>query len=145
MGLLDGFKTKLEPQFNTQKSVMTIIVAAIMADGEVSEGEVSRLRSMCARSPIFASNSKEEDDAVVDFALNICNQLGADAVKKAAEGLKPELKETAFAFSAEMILADGLVGDKEEAFLNQLVNTLGLSDDIGRAVIQVTMMRMRGV
>ena len=144
MGLFDS-KTKVEPQFNAQKGVMTIVIAAIAADGQASDAELSRMRSMCARSPIFSSNSKEEDDAVVDFALNVWQQLGEDAIKKAAAALKPELRETAFAFATEMIMADGIVGGEEEVFLNKLLQTLGLTEELGRAVIQVTMIRARGV
>ena len=143
MGLFDGLKTKTQPTFNAQKAIMTIVIAAIKADGNVSDEEVGRLRSMCVRSPIFAANSKEEDEAVIDFALNVSDQLGLDAVKKAAEALKPELQETAFAFAVEMILADGMVGDKEEAFISQLAGLLGVSEELGRAVIIVTMIRAR--
>lgn len=144
MGLFDGFKTKAQPTFNTQKSIMTIVIAAIKADGNVSDEEVGRLRSMCARSPIFASNAKEEDDAVIDFALNVSDQLGAEAIKKAAESLKPELRETAFAFATEMVLADSMVGEKEEAFISQLAVSLGVSEEVARAIILTTMIRGRG-
>ncbi len=143
MGLFDSFKTKTQPTFNTQKAVMTIVVAAVTADGHVSDEEVGRLRSMCARSPIFSANTKEEDNAVIDFAVNVNEQLGTDAIKRAAEALKPELRETAFAFAIEMVVADGLVGADEEAFIGQLAGTLGISEEIGQAVIAVTLMRTR--
>ena len=144
MGLFDGFKTKTQPTFNTQKAIMTIVIAAIKADGSVSEEEVGRLRSMCVRSPIFSTNSKDQDEAVIDFALNVSDQLGMEAVKKAALVLTPDLKETAFAFAVEMILADGMVGDKEEAFISQLAGMLDVSEELGKAVILVTMIRARG-
>ena len=123
MKLFSGFKGAAEPTFNVQKAIMTIVVAAIKADGEVSEDEVSRLRSMCARSPIYATNSKEEDDVVINFAENVTTQLKADAITKAAAALKPELRETAFAFSCEMILADGIVGEAEDNFISMLARS----------------------
>lgn len=143
MGLFDGFRAKVQPTFNVQRAVMTVVVAAIKADGKISEEEVGRLRSMCARSPIFAANSKVEDDAVIDFADHVSDQLGIDAIEKAAAVLKPELRETAFAFATEMVLADGMVGQKEEAFISQLADILGIGEDLGRAVIHVTMIRAR--
>jgi len=143
MGLFDGFKAKVQPTFNTQKAIMTIVIAAIKADGNVSDDEVGRLRSMCARSPIFSANSKDEDDSIIDFALNVSDQLGANAIAQAAEALKPEMRETAFAFATEMVLADGMVGAKEEAFISQLAEALGVSEETGRAVILVTMIRGR--
>jgi uncharacterized tellurite resistance protein B-like protein len=140
--LFGGFKSA-EPAFNVQKAVMTIVIAAIKADGEVSEDEIGRLRSMCARSPIFATNSKEEDDAVINFADNVTTQLKADAITKAAAALKPELRETAFAFACEMVLADGIVGEAEESFISGLAEKLGITEELGSAVVQVTVMRMR--
>ncbi|HOU21023.1 MAG: tellurite resistance TerB family protein [Kiritimatiellae bacterium] len=145
MGLFDSFKTKVQPAFNPQKAIMTVVVAAIRVDGNVSDEEIARLRSMCARSPVFASNTKGEDDAVIDFALNVTDQLGMGAIEKAAEALKPELRETAFAFAVEMVLADGMVGQEEEAFIAKLAQLLGIHEELGRAVIQVTMIRARGV
>ena len=112
---------------------------------DASDEEIARLRSMCARSPVFASNTKGEDDAVIDFALNVTDQLGMGAIEKAAEALKPELRETAFAFAVEMVLADGMVGQEEEAFIAKLAQLLGIHEELGRAVIQVTMIRARGV
>jgi uncharacterized tellurite resistance protein B-like protein len=145
MGFLDGIKNSISPQFNEQKAVMTVVVAAINADGNVSEEEVGRLRSMCARSPIFASNSRAEDDALIDFAVNISTQLGRDALTRAATSLTPKLRETAFAFAAEMILADGILGVEEEAFLGELMKTLSLSEQTAEAIVLTTLIRSRGV
>ena len=144
MNLFDKFKTRLEPVFDTQKSVMTIVVAAIIADGKISDEEVGRLRSMCANSPLFSSNTRDEDDAIIGFAQNASEQLGADAIRRAAKGLTPELRETAFAYAIEMVLADTFVGSEEEAFISQLAGMLGISEEVGHAVILTTMIRGRG-
>lgn len=144
MGLFDSFKTKVEPTFNTQRSVMTIVVSALLADGQASQDEVRGLRSMCARSPIFASNSKDEDGAVIDFAVTVHEQFGFDAVSKAAASLSQELRETAFAFAIEVVLSDGVVGKDEEAFIERLVGVLKIPDELARAVIGVTLVRSRG-
>lgn len=144
MGLFDGFKAKVQPTFNTQKAIMTIVIAAIKADGNVSDEEVGHLSSMFENSPIFAANSSEKNGSVIDFALNVSDQLGPNAISQAAEALTPELKETAFAFATEMVLADGMVGPKEDAFISQLAKALGVSDETARAVIMVTLIRGRG-
>lgn len=143
MGLFDSFKTKTEPSFNTQRSVMTIVMAALMADGEVSNDEVSGLRSMCMRSPIFASNSKEEDNAVINFAFDVTKEYGFESVSKAAAKLKPELRETAFAFAIEVVLADGIVGKDEEIFVGKLAQELGIDERLAKAMIEVTLIRAR--
>ncbi len=143
MKFFSGLKTT-EPTFNVQKAVMTVVVAAVKADGDVSEDEIVRLRSMCARSPLFASNSKEEDDALIGFADNVTSQLKADAIAKAAAALKPELRETAFAFACEVILADGIVGEAEDNFMSMLAEKLQISEEVGNAIVKTTVIRMRG-
>jgi uncharacterized tellurite resistance protein B-like protein len=99
MGLFDSFRANSEPEFDTQRAVMTIVISAQLADGEVDDEELARMRSMCARSPIFSNNSKQQDDRVIEFALRVMRQLGEDAVARAAVALPPPLRETAFAFA----------------------------------------------
>jgi len=145
MGLFDKLKAAGAPQFNPQRAVMTIIIAAIKADGDVSDDEISRLRSICARSPIFASNTKEEDDRLIDFAATVTDQLKDAAVSSAAEALTTEIRETAFAFACDMMLADGMVTDAEERYLGALARTLQLDDAVVQTLVHATVIRNRSL
>lgn len=145
MGLFDSFRSEVTPNFNPQQAIMTIVIAAVMADGEVADEEVARIRSMCLLSPIFASNSHDQDLALIRHAINVNGQMGAQAVSGAAEVLTPELRETAFAFACDMVLADGLVGQSEEAFLNSLMSRLGISENAGRGLVWATLVRNRNL
>jgi tellurite resistance protein len=144
MGLFDSFRSDVTPTFGVQQAIMTIVIAAVMADGEIADEEVGRVRSMCALSPIFATNTQEQDMAVIRFAVNVVSQMKQQAITKAAEVLKPELRETAFAFACDMVLADGMVGQNEETFLTSLMNALGLSENAGRSLVWATIVRNRG-
>lgn len=143
MGLFDSFRSDVTPTFNVQQAIMTIIVAAVMADGEIADEEIGRVRSMCALSPIFASNTNEQDMAVIRFAVNVVSQMHEQAVVKAAEVLKPDLRETAFAFACDMVLADGMVGQTEEAFLTSLMHGLGVPENTGHSLVWATIVRNR--
>lgn len=143
MGLFDAFRASAEPEFDTQRAVMTIVISALLADGEADDEEVAGMRAMCARSPIFSGNSREEDDRVIDFALRTMRRLGGEAVPKAASALPPPLRETAFAFAVEIVLADDAVGPQEEAFIDQLARLLGIGDKLAQSVIAVTAIRAR--
>lgn len=64
MGLFDKIRSQASRvTLDAQKAVMTVIVAAVKADGNIEDDEVAQIRSLCVWSPIFARNSKEEDDA----------------------------------------------------------------------------------
>ncbi len=123
---------------------MSIVVAAVKADGEVSDAEVRRLRAMCALSPLFERNTSEQDTAAMRFAGDLTQQLGDAAITKAAEVLSPELRETAFAFAVDMVLADGLLGRDEENFITGLAGQLGVTEGVARSIILTTLIRNRG-
>lgn len=144
MGLFDGIRAKTSPTFTPQQAMMTIVLAAIMSDGSVSDEEINRLRSMCARSPIFSTNSKDEDDRVIDYAINVIEQLDMNGVRLAAQALRPALRETAFAFAVEMVMADGMIGGSEEALITELAEILDIKEQTATAIIDVTGIRARG-
>ena len=122
---------------------MTIALAAVTADGEISDQEVSRVRAMCVLSPIFCQNSSDEDLEVIGFASNANSQRGRNALLQASQILSQELRETAVAFASDMILADGILGDSEREFLGDFAGILGVSDEIGDAVLLATIIRNR--
>lgn len=145
MGLFDIFKATNPIEFDEQKAIMTVVISAIMADGEANDEEVDRLRSMCARSPIFSSNPIELDNKIIDFAINVIKQLGHEAITAAAAALKQSLREVAFAFSVEVVIADGMVGADEEGFILDLARRLEISNDVANAVVLTTTIRSRSL
>lgn len=143
MGLFDGFKQRKLDSFNEQQAIMTIVVAAIKADGHVSQEEVQRLRGICILSPIFASNSPQQDEAIINFADTATEIFGDQAITKAAAALSPALRETAFAFASDMVLADGVLGPSEERFIEDLAKKLELRENVAQTIIYATMARNR--
>jgi hypothetical protein len=51
MGLFDKLRGSSAVTFNPQQALMTIVVAAVKADGHVSEDEIRRIRSLCLLNP----------------------------------------------------------------------------------------------
>ena len=143
MGLFDGFKQRTTESFNEQQAIMTIVIAAIKADGQISGEELQRLRGICALSPIFASNSADQDSANINFADMVTGQLGDQAVVKAAAALSPALRETAFVFASDMVLADGVLGTSEERFVEDLAKRLDIPENAAKAIIYANIARNR--
>lgn len=143
MSFLNSLKSSASPTFDKQRALMTIAMSAVAADGSISDSEARRIRAMCSLSPIFADNSSEQDKSVIDFALNVLQQMGNEAINRAAQALTPELRETAFAFACDVILGDGIVGDDESEYLSSLAGTLGITEDVGDTIVQSTLIRNR--
>ena len=145
MGLFDSLRSAGAPTFDAQSSIMTIVLAAMKADGSIDDEEVVRLRTMCARSPIFAANSRERDDEIIAFADKVTEQFGVASIEMAVKNLKQELRETGFAFACEMVLADGMVSDAEERYLTNLATSLGIPNATLSALVLATIVRNRGL
>jgi len=143
MSIFDAFRGQVSPTFSPQQAIMTIVVGAIRADGVVSDEEVNRLIAMCVLSPLFAHNTIEQDRFVIGYACNIYQSLGHQALAMASQALSPDLRETAFAFSSDMVLSDGLLTQNEENYLNWLKNALGIADDAAQSIIWATLVRNR--
>lgn len=139
MGLFDKIRGQASKvTLDAQKAVMTVMVAAVKADGNIEDDEVAQIRSLCAWSPIFARNSKEQDTALIVFADNFTADEGLEgAVRKAGEALSTALRETAFCFATKIAFADGYLGEKEKAFLSQLVSWLKIEEDRARQIVEV--------
>jgi uncharacterized tellurite resistance protein B-like protein len=145
MGLFDGIKSKVATNLTPQQAVMAIVIAAVKTDGEVENAEIARLQAMCGLSPLFASNTSDQDRALVSAANTLTNQLGQRAVERAGEALSPALRETAFAFACDMVLADGVLADTEEQFLSKLAADLKIDEAVAESIAMVTIIRNRGL
>lgn len=146
MGLLDSYRTAT-PTFDPPKAIMTILIAAIKADGAVASEEVALLRGLCIRSPLFSANTAAQDDALIEFADKVTDQFEGGAVKLAGDALPPSLRETAFAFAlaCDLLIADGVVGSTEDRFLTTLSGALQVPGDVVQSVIQCALIRHRNV
>lgn len=146
MGLFDKLRSTTDLQFDDQQAVMAIVLGAIAADGDIADDELHRMRLMCSLSPLFARNTREQDDRVIDYCVQAFRQTNWDTeqvVAKAAEALAPSLRETAFAFACDMLLADGTVTSSEESFLIDLAGRLSVPDATVQAVVDTTIIRNR--
>lgn len=138
MGLFSGFR-KDDTRLDIPTAAMIPCVVAILADGSVEDDEIHQLRSMCIHSPIYARNSKEEDDAIILRASRLVNNGDNETVcRMAAEILGSNLSETAFCFAVRLVFSDGHVGTKETALLENLVGWLGIDEEVAKAIFLAT-------
>lgn len=144
MSLFSSLVNHGEPKFDVPVAAMIPCVSAVLADGNVDDDEVSQIRSICIWSPLFASNSSEEDTAIIRKAVHLVDDHGAEAMcANAREVLGAELCETAFSFACRIVFADGHVGTKEMEFLEQLVVWLGIDEAIAQTIVLGTQISFR--
>ncbi len=137
MGIFSGLRGKGVEGLDLQPAVMVPIVAAMLADGEIDDNEVNQIRSICAWSPIYARNTREQDTDIILRAVKLVQADGAEAMcRKAADLLSPALRETAFVFAVRMVFADGQVSSSEERLIEQLSEWLSLDGARARSFVE---------
>ncbi|RYD98133.1 MAG: hypothetical protein EOP61_15890 [Sphingomonadales bacterium] len=139
MGLFSNLMGRgLDAEVDKSTAVMIPMVAAMAADGNIDDDEIAQIRSICVWSPIYATNSRDQDTQIILRALRLVGDHGAEAAcTKAAEVLSPALRETSFCFAARIVFADEHVGLREQKFLEDLIPLLGLDAGRARQIVEV--------
>jgi tellurite resistance protein len=126
-------------EIDLQTAVMIPSVSAMLADGSIDDDEIVQIRSICLMSPIYASNSRDEDTRIIVRAIKMIESDGAEQMcGKASEVLPTEMKEAALAFAVLLVMSDGHVSSKEERLIDNLVNWLGVEPSRAEMIVQVS-------
>lgn len=135
----------LSKDLNGPEAFAGILVAAMAADGYAADEEVRTLRDDLYRMQLFKGYDEEHLAKMLDKLLGILNQQGDESLFLAAQAaLPPELKDTAFAVAADMVLTDGTLADEEQVFLDRLRDALAVSAETAEMLVQAMAIKNRG-
>ena len=130
-------KTSLEAD-----ALMTICVAMVKIDHKVHTDEIARLRTLAYLNPMY-KDVENVDEYVGSIAQKIAAIGDEAALEKAIASLSIPLRETAYAWAAEMAHADSRILNEEHRFLSLLKNKLGLHGRLVGNINAVTAIRNR--
>jgi len=121
-----------------------VMLAAIAADGHISEEEAAGFNAVISRMRIFQAQSGAEHKTMIDKLFGILKRNDAGhLLTKSAEALPSELREAAFAVVADLIFADGSVEDEEKALLESMQKKLEVPDELALQVVRVMEIKNR--
>lgn len=145
MGLFDKILSgSTSSSLSKPEAFAGVMLATVAADGHISDEEAAGFNAVISRMKIFQAQSASEHRAMIDKLFGILNRSGPnEIIVKAAAALPMELREAAFAVSADLIFADGSVEDDEKALLEALQTQLGIPDDIAVKIVQVMEIKNR--
>lgn len=124
-------------------ALMALAVAATAADGRLRPRELQRLRLMLHVSPLFRNIA--DADGYIESVARDLQPLGLRRfVERAAASLEPRLRETAYAWAAEVVHADRSVHQDEDRFLENLRRVLHIHPSLASKIRAVTAIRGRG-
>lgn len=148
MGLfnrLSSGRQQSQTALSPAEAFAAIALLAVAADGYAADAEVNAIITSLSRMQLFRSYPGDVMRKMFDRLLNLLQRQGAETLLGAALASLPyELRETAFAVTTDIVLADGEVTEEEEDFLNQLYRALEISEEVGAKILDVMMIKNRG-
>jgi hypothetical protein len=122
-----------------------IALAAVASDGFLSEEEAQIIPFTLARMKLYDGYSDNDMRRLFDKLLAQLQREGVEALfTSAKDALSLELRETAFAIAADLVLVDGVITSEERSFLDDLYDILEISESVATQVIEVMAIKNRG-
>lgn len=128
-----------QPTFNIQDAFCAIALCAVLSDGEFKQNEINAMAMNLARLKLFKNykpDFKKIHNLMIHYGIN-------NIIRLASSSLPIELRESAFAFAVDMVLADGFLAHNERNFLTKLYEGLGISQDVASKIFQVMEIKNR--
>ncbi len=147
MGLFDSLFGGHEANKNLskQEAFAGILLAAVAADGHISDEEAQGLWTIIERMKLFNNFTPDKFNQLMNNLVKILKREGVDKlVQKAANALPEDLRPTAFANACDLVLADGVVEDEEKKLVETLQNLLEIPGDQAIDIVQVMVIKNRG-
>lgn len=147
MGLFDKIlgNNTVKDALTPAEAFAAITLSAIASDGYLSEEEARGIFLALSRMKLFRSYPSDVMQRMFDKLLGTLRREGMDSLfNTAKESLPLELREAAFAVATDLILADGVIAEEEQDFLNDLFLGLGLDSEVATQIVQVMMIKNRG-
>jgi uncharacterized tellurite resistance protein B-like protein len=148
MGLFDkilGGQSSENTALTGQEAFAGVLLITVAADGNISSEEVESIIAISNRMQLLRNQTADQFNSMVRKLQGLLQKHDASwLLAKAAEGMPAELRETAFAVSADLIFADGSVEDDEKVVLEAIQNAMGVGDELAIKIIEVLQIKNRG-
>ncbi|HEY1170284.1 MAG TPA: tellurite resistance TerB family protein [Verrucomicrobiae bacterium] len=148
MGLFDsllGGQSAQNSGLSKQEAFLAVMLIAIAADGSISEEEIGEIGVRSKRMQSLKQMSNEQLGSTVRKLVNLAKTNGAPKLlTQAAEALPAELRPTAFAVAADLMLGDGGVQGNEMKALEAMQQTLQVPPDLAVKIIEVLQIKSKG-
>lgn len=150
MGLFDkiffgGVQSKVTEALSPAEAFAAITLAATACDGYLSDDEARGISLALSKMKLYRSFPNDVIYRMFDKLLGMLRREGVAALINAAKNSLPyELQETAFAVAADLVLSDGYVTELEQSFLDDLYQSLNISDETATQIVKVMIIKNRG-
>ncbi len=148
MGLFDkilGGQSSESTSLSEQEAFFAIMLITVASDGQVSEEESESVWAILNRMQVLRNQTVDQRNSMVRKIQGLLKKHGAAwLLTKAAEGMPPDLRQTAFAVSADLVFADGSVEDTEKEILETIQIAMAVPNELAIKIIEVLQIKNRG-
>ena len=133
------------PPLTVPEAIASLLVAAIVVDGDVTLEEAARISDVIGTSHVLRLAGDDSMDALANRAVALLTNHGLPAILTGcARAIPSDLRATTFALATDLALADGRIGDKEKAFIDELQTVLQIDDATAVKIVEVLLIKNRG-
>jgi len=132
------------PALNVDEAFIGLFIAAMHANGHMSAAEGARAHHLIWSMKRFRRKSGEDVGRTIEHMRQFVSEHGAGTVLASVARVIPgRLRLSAFALTADLLLADGTIEPTERRFLNSLAADLRLDVGDARRVVDAMLVKNR--
>ena len=126
------------------EAVVAVLVGCVAADGVLRAEEAGRLNETLSSTRWALGTGVEATAGATTRAIILIAEHGLPAVLGAcARAIPVEWHATAFALAMDLVLADGRLGNRENACVDTLQRALEIDGDLARKIVDVLLIKNR--
>ena len=136
MYLLENLTHGDEGKLYVQDALVAIAVCAAKVDEEYSPEKTDRIAALALANPLFSKEIETVRKRVYRFVHSITPENREKALDLAMTSLPSDLKETAFAWAADMIVRNRGLTDAKKEFLDELATKLSIKRKVAARILK---------
>ncbi|WP_040248034.1 tellurite resistance TerB family protein [Psychroserpens mesophilus] len=127
-----------DSSFTNEEAFLGTIVAITAADGDISDEEMSDLKSIINKSQTLSDVDDNTYSKIVNKVFRVLRKDGVDhLVNLSVNGLSDSLYEGVFALVCDLAYSDGFIEKDEERVLERLQQEFNISDSTALNIVKV--------
>lgn len=127
-----------------EECIAGIAMAACNADGNMSGEEVFLAISSLVHLNMFKRKEPREIEHIINKMVDLTKRRGpGQIIQSARETLTPDEAAAAFFIAADLVLADGVLEEREKSFMEELMRAIQLDPETAMKIIEVACIKNR--
>lgn len=132
------------PTLTLREAAVTVLVAAVAADGELAPAEDARLNVLLSSMRLYRQMPPEHLQHLIGHAMELATGPLAEGLLPACAAVIPDdLRVSVFALAVELVFVDGRIAEREKRFVDALQTALGIDDATATKIVEVLLIKSR--